>query len=299
MTQSSLNVERRSATTTPVPAARSHIEEVAMLVDVSKCIGCKACTSACYQWNDLREDIGNAVGNYDATATDLSDRMWSVMRFTEIETPERGVEWLMRKDACMHCADPGCLKACPSPGAIVKLANGIVDINQANCIGCGYCVSACPFNIPRLSKTDNKAYKCTMCSDRVAVGLEPSCVKTCPTGAIQFGAKTDMLAKGEKRLGYLKQRGYAQPAVYNPQGVGGTHVMYVLPHGDKPGLYNGLPANPSISPWVEMWRGATKPLMSVGLGLGVLAMFYHYVTRGPVDEDAAEEAHDSNEGGKA
>ncbi len=299
MTANNMNVELRSATTTPVAAARSHVDEIAMLIDVSKCIGCKACTAACFQCNDLREDIGDAVGNYHATATDLSDRMWSVMRFAEIETPARGVEWLMRKDACMHCADPGCLKACPSPGAIVKHANGIVDMVQANCIGCGYCVSACPFNIPRVSKTDNKAYKCTMCSDRVGVGLEPACVKTCPTGAIQFGAKPDMLRRGEKRVGDLKQRGYAQPAVYDPQGVGGTHVMYVLPHGENPELYNGLPANPSISPMVHLWRGVTKPLMSVGLGLGVLAMFYHYVTRGPVDEDATETAHDAPQGDKA
>lgn len=298
MTDRNLNVERRSATTTPMPSARSHIEEVAMLVDVSKCIGCKACTAACFQWNDLREDIGDGVGNY-AESTDLSDRMWSVMRFNEIETPERGVEWLMRKDACMHCADPGCLTACPSPGAIVKHANGIVDFDQAHCIGCGYCVSACPFDIPRVSKVDNKAYKCTLCSDRVAVGLEPSCVKTCPTGAIQFGAKTDMLAKGEKRLGYLKQRGYAQPAVYNPAGVGGTHVMYVLPHGDKPELYNGLPKDPQISALTRLWRGSSKPLLSVGLGLGVLAAVYHYVTRGPVEEDDGHEATEPQKGSQA
>ena len=70
----------------------------------------------------------------------------------------------------MHCEDPGCLKACPAPGAIVQYANGIVDFVQENCIGCGYCVKGCPFNIPRISQVDHKAYKCTLCSDRVAVG---------------------------------------------------------------------------------------------------------------------------------
>ena len=69
------------------------------------------------------------------------------------------------------------------PGAIVQYTNGIVDFHEENCIGCGYCITGCPFNIPRLSKKDNKVYKCTLCSDRVAVGLEPACVKTCPTGA--------------------------------------------------------------------------------------------------------------------
>jgi formate dehydrogenase iron-sulfur subunit len=83
----------------------------------------------------------------------------------------------------------GCLAACPSPGAIIKHANGIVDFDQDHCIGCGYCITGCPFNIPRISQKDHKAYKCTLCSDRVAVGLEPACVKTCPTGAIVFGTK--------------------------------------------------------------------------------------------------------------
>jgi len=82
----------------------------------------------------------------------------------------------------MHCADPGCLKACPAPGAIVQYSNGIVDFHEENCIGCGYCITGCPFNIPRISKRDHKAYKCTLCSDRVAVGLEPACIKALSHG---------------------------------------------------------------------------------------------------------------------
>ena len=122
------------------------------------------------------------------------------------------LEWLIRKDGCMHCADPGCLKACPAPGAIVQYSNGIVDFHEENCIGCGYCITGCPFNIPRLSKKDSKVYKCTLCSDRVAVGLEPACVKTCPTGAIVFGTKEDMIHHAEgrswtSRAGALPRRG--------------------------------------------------------------------------------------------
>ena len=81
---------------------------------------------------------------------DLTENSWTVMRFAEVET-ERGLEWLIRKDGCMHCADPGCLRSCPAPGAIVQYSNGIVDFHEENCIGCGYCISGCPFNIPRLS----------------------------------------------------------------------------------------------------------------------------------------------------
>jgi formate dehydrogenase iron-sulfur subunit len=284
MTMQSLSVERRSATTTTPPSVRIAAEPVAKLIDISKCIGCKACQVACMQWNDLRDEVGTTTGIYD-NPVDLTDQSWTVMRFAEFKNPDGKLEWLIRKDGCMHCEDPGCLKACPSPGAIVKYGNGIVDFNSANCIGCGYCVAGCPFNIPRISKKDNKAYKCTLCSDRVAVGLEPACVKTCPTGAIQFGAKTDMVKRGEKRVGDLKERGYQQAGLYNPAGVGGTHVMYVLQHADKPNLYNDLPLDPKISPWVSLWKGVTKPLLSIGIGLAVLGAFFHYVTRGPKEEE--------------
>ncbi len=284
MTMQSLSVERRSATTTASPSVRGAAEPIAKLIDISKCIGCKACQVACMQWNDLRDEVGVQHGVYD-NPVDLTDQSWTVMRFAEYQSQDGKLEWLIRKDGCMHCEDPGCLKACPAPGAIVKYANGIVDFNSSNCIGCGYCIAGCPFNIPRISEKDNKAYKCTLCSDRVAVGLEPACVKTCPTGAIQFGAKTDMVARGAKRVGDLKERGHAQAALYDPAGVGGTHVMYVLQHGDKPELYSGLPNDPKISPWVSLWKGVTKPLLSIGLGLAVLGAFFHYVTRGPKDEE--------------
>ena len=279
----SLDVQKRSATTTAPPQVRVAEEPVAKLIDVSKCIGCKACQVACMAWNDLRDDITYHPGYNNPV--DLTDQSWTVMRFAEYKSAEGKLEWLIRKDGCMHCEDPGCLKACPSPGAIVKYANGIVDFNSSNCIGCGYCIAGCPFNIPRISQKDNKAYKCTLCSDRVAVGLEPACVKTCPTGAIQFGAKVDMVARGAKRVGDLKERGYQQAALYNPAGVGGTHVMYVMQHGDKPELYNGLSNDPRVSPWVSLWKGVTKPLLSIGLGLAVLGAFFHYVTRGPKDEE--------------
>ncbi len=176
----SQNIIRRSASSelTPAPRIRDHQMEVAKLIDVSICIGCKACQVACNEWNDLRGDVQENVGVYD-NPRDLSPNTWTLMRFTEHEDQAGKLEWLIRKDGCMHCEDPGCLKACPAPGAIVQYANGIVDFQSDLCIGCGYCVAGCPFDVPRISKKDNKAYKCTLCSDRVSVGQEPACVKTC------------------------------------------------------------------------------------------------------------------------
>ncbi|UCV05638.1 formate dehydrogenase subunit beta [Dechloromonas denitrificans] len=278
MALQSLDIQRRSATTTPSTQVRTTVE-VAKLIDVTTCIGCKACQVSCSEWNDIRADVGSNIGVYD-NPTDLDAKAWTVMRFSETE--ENGkLEWLIRKDGCMHCADPGCLKSCPSPGAIIQYKNGIVDFHQENCIGCGYCVTGCPFNVPRISKDDGKAYKCSLCSDRVAVGQEPSCVKTCPTGAISFGSKEDMKDVAATRVANLQKRGYANAGLYDPPGVGGTHVMYVLHHADKPELYAGLPRDPHISPLVGLWKGFAKPLATLALAGVALGSLFHYVTKGP------------------
>ena len=116
----------------------------------------------------------------------------------------------------------------------MQYANGIVDFVHENCIGCGYCVKGCPFNIPRISQVDHKAYKCTLCSDRVAVGQQPACAKACPTHCISFGTKEEMVTLSQKRITDLKSRGFDQAGLYNPPGVSGTHVMYVLHHADQP-----------------------------------------------------------------
>ncbi|QBE66866.1 formate dehydrogenase subunit beta [Pseudoduganella lutea] len=289
MALQSLDIKRISATTVQPPAAREPITgTVAKLIDVSKCIGCKACQTACSEWNDLRDDVGETIGVYD-NPIDLTPQSWTVMRFAEHENEQGNLEWLIRKDGCMHCEEPGCLKACPAPGAIVQYTNGIVDFHEENCIGCGYCVTGCPFDVPRISKKDNRAYKCTLCSDRVAVGQEPACVKTCPTGAIVFGTKEDMKTHAADRIEDLKSRGYENAGLYDPAGVGGTHVMYVLHHADRPALYSGLRNNPRISPVVGAWKGLTKPLALAGMAAAALAGFFHYTRVGPNEVSRKEE----------
>src|SRR5882762_9910871 len=271
MALQSLDIVRRSATTTAPPGVReSYAGTVAKLIDTTKCIGCKACQVACMEWNDLRDDIGTNVGVYD--------------------NPKGDLEWLIRKDGCMHCADPGCLKACPAPGAIVQYSNGIVDFHEENCIGCGYCITGCPFNIPRISKRDHKAYKCTLCSDRVAVGLEPACIKACPTGALVFGTKEDRKQHAAERIEDLKSRGFDQAGLYDPPGVGGTHVMYVLHHADQPQLYAGLAADPHISSLVGLWKGVGKPIALAAMAFTALAGFFHFVRVGRNEIDERDEA---------
>ena len=286
MSLQSLDIRNRSATTFEGPSARSTLE-VAKLIDVSRCIGCKACQAACMEWNDIRDDVGVNVGSYNSPI-DLTDRSWTVMRFYEEELPDKGLQWLIVKDGCLHCADPGCLRSCPAPGAIIQYSNGVVDFQQDQCIGCGYCQTGCPFNVPRYSMKDNKAYKCTLCSDRIAVGLEPACIKTCPTQALSFGSKQAMLDLAHERVTELGERGFDKASVYDPSGVGGTHVMYVLPHGD-PGLYR-LPRNPEVSPLVAFWRGGVAKTLGVITMLAVVVGgIFHYMKVGPIEVDEHEE----------
>src|SRR5512136_1035324 len=276
------DIRLRSATTVESPpSARSFRPEVAKLIDLSRCIGCKACQAACMEWNDLREPVGTFHGSY-TNPLHLTDQSWTVMKFNETEI-DGALAWFIFKDGCMHCTDPGCLKACPSPGAVVQYANGIVDFQQDACIGCGYCITGCPFNIPRLHKADSRVYKCTLCSDRVAVGLEPACIKACPTQALSFGSKEDMLAQARHRLADLNERGFVKAAVYDPPGVEGTHVFFVLPHGDQPEAY-GLPKDPRVSPVVELWRSGFARSVGVVTMFSVLvAGILHYMRHGPLE----------------
>ena len=126
--------------------------EVSKLVDIDLCIGCKACEVACKEWNDLRPSDTFNFGSYQSHE-DLTATTWDLMRFKEVDLDNGDLAWLIRKDSCMHCDEPGCLLACPAPGAIVQYENGIVDFDQTKCIGCQYCVSGCPFDIPRFDQT--------------------------------------------------------------------------------------------------------------------------------------------------
>jgi formate dehydrogenase beta subunit len=207
---------------------------------------------------------------------------WNLIKFNEHEDPDHGLMLLMRKDQCMHCAEPGCLIACPADGAIVQYANGIVDFQEANCIGCGYCMSGCPFNIPKFSPTARKVFKCTLCNDRVSQGLEPACIKACPTGCLHFGTKNEMKELAETRATQLREvSGFANAGVYDPPGVGGTHVIYVLHDAKNPEAYGGLPKDPHI-PWtVKLWKMPLKWLGNIAIIGGVLGVFVHYLRFGP------------------
>ena len=256
--------------------------EVCKYIDVTTCIGYKACEVACVEWNKypFRE---TTFDNTYQTMPTTEWNYWNLIKFAEYER-DGSLMWLMRKDQCMHCAEPGCLAACPADGAIVQYENGIVDFQQENCIGCGYCISGCPFDIPKFNQETKKVYKCTLCSDRVGEGLEPACIKSCPTGCLHFGTKEDMLELAHARVAQLRSpEGSNLPnaGLYDPQSIGGTHVIYVLHDATQPELYGGLPSNPQIPPSYTVWKWLAKPTGLLLAFLGIFAVFFHRITVGP------------------
>ncbi len=290
MSTQALDIRRSSASVLGSRSGLRTATTVSKYIDTSTCIGCKACEVACQEWNDLKIVPTQQTGTYQTLPT-LHPDYWNLIRFNERDF-DGGIVWLMRKDQCMHCDEPGCLAACPAPGAIVQYANGIVDVNADQCIGCGYCETGCPFDVPRFSATTGKMSKCTLCVDRVSVGLEPACIKACPTGCLHFGTKEDMVALGRHRVDQLKAGGFTHAVLYDPPGVGGTTVVTVLAHGDRPDWYD-LPADPHV-PWgVKLWKKVVRPLGVIAVFGAVIGAFGHYMNHGRKGVQGAD-THDAN-----
>src|SRR6184192_3587067 len=278
MNASGLEIRQSSASSWGSGTGQRKMAVVSKYIDTSTCIGCKACEVACQEWNDLHIVPTVQVGTYQTMPT-LDANYWNLIKFREVEA-DGNFSWLMRKDQCMHCADPGCLKACPAPGAIVQYENGIVDVNPEACIGCGFFATGCPFNVPKFHAKTGKMAKCTLCVDRVTVGLEPACIKACPTGCLQFGDKDSLLALGHHRVGQLREDGFAQAAVYDPPGVGGTSVITILRHGDHPEWY-GLPKDPSVPTTVSLWKRVLHPIGFVAMAAAIFGAIGHFMAFGP------------------
>jgi len=133
----------------------------------------------------------------------------------------------------MHCRRARVPRGCPAPGASCSTSTAIVDVDPEKCIGCGLCETGA-VRRPRYAQGTNKMAKCTLCVDRVSVGLEPACIKACPTGCLQFGDKTALVEAAKTASSSSTPTAFAQAAYYDPQGVGGTGVITVLKHGDHP-----------------------------------------------------------------
>lgn len=246
---------------------------VAMLIDTTVCTGCRGCQVACKQWWDLPGEKTVNTGSLE-NPPDLSATTWTRITFHEVEQGDE-VKWFHMAWGCMHCTDAGCVTVCPT-GALKRDGHtGAVTLERNLCNGCGYCQQACPFNVPRLDTNVltgiGKATKCNFCQDRLANDLVPACAKTCPTGAITFGDRAEMVERGKKRVVKLKERGVDQASLYGDQFLGGLGRMFVL---GAPAKEYRLPENPKVNPTITVWKKVVRPLGKIGvvatvLGLGV------------------------------
>jgi formate dehydrogenase iron-sulfur subunit len=249
------------------------------LVDTSRCIGCRSCQVACKQWNKLEADKTSNKGTFE-NPRDLTPALFNRIRFIEKESSGE-ITWLFFNERCMHCGDAGCMKVCPSPGALFRTKDGIVAYNKDKCISCKYCVSACPFNIPRYDE-DDKVSKCHLCLDRIGGGMTPACAKACPTETLKFGNRKELIAKATA----------AKKTLYGVDSLNGLGVVYAL---EGPPERYGLPANPSIPMSIFLWKDVIKPLGILGFWGSIGAVLLHYVIIGPkkIEEDSGEGAdHD-------
>ncbi len=244
---------------------------LAMFTDTSLCIGCRACQVACKQWNELDSEVPEWTGGYGNHAH-FTDQTYRLVRFIEEPKANGDLAWLLMSDVCKHCAEAGCLNACPT-GAIHRTEFGTVNINQDVCNGCRYCVSSCPFGVVSFNERTGTAKKCTFCNDRIHNGLGPACAKACPTESIQFGFRDELVAKAQKRVETLKGLGFKEAHLYGADDkgfLGGLNAFFLLL--SKPATYN-LPADPQL-PQRHM---VVDSLLSIGsalvVGLGALLAF--------------------------
>jgi formate dehydrogenase iron-sulfur subunit len=223
-------------------------EPMGFFTDTTVCIGCKACEVACKSWNQLPARDGGqpemSGQSYDNTLR-LSGDTWRHVKFVEqFDSPYNG-RWLMLSDVCKHCVQAGCLEVCPT-GAIIRTEFDTVVIQSDVCNGCRACIGACPFGVIDINEVSGTAQKCTLCYDRMSVGLEPACAKACPTDSIQFGPIEELRQRAGVRVEQLKAAGESRARLYgaDPEGpLGGLNAFFLLV--DEPEVY-GLPAEPEL-----------------------------------------------------
>ncbi len=260
-----------------------HPPRKGFFTDTSVCIGCKACEVACKEWNDVPEDGISLSGmSYDNTQA-LGADTWRHVAFVEqpvkppyattadlglpgmgppgwdgyesgvtlpadqgAESGDAGVRWLMSSDVCKHCTHAACLDVCPT-GSLFRTEFGTVVVQPDICNGCGYCVPACPYGVIDLRKEDGRAFKCTLCYDRLKDGQTPACAQACPTESIQYGDLDELRERADRRVAELHEQGVDVARLYghDPEdGVGGDGAFFLLL--DEPEVY-GLPPDPVVT----------------------------------------------------
>jgi formate dehydrogenase iron-sulfur subunit len=280
------------------PAAHAGYEDhparMGFFTDTSVCIGCKACEVACKEWNHVPEDGLNLLGmSYDNTGGRGASTGRQVAFIEQIKRPgdvpghghgddsgasvltesalgefsADGSRWLMASNVCKHCTEAACLDVCPT-GALMRTEFGTVVVQEDVCNGCGYCVSACPFGVIERREGDGRAWKCTLCYDRIGDGLEPACAQACPTQSIQFGPVDELRDRAQLRVDALHEAGETGARLYleDPDdGISGGGAFFLLL--DEPEVY-GLPPDPVVTTrdLPRMWKHVAAAAGALLLG---------------------------------
>jgi formate dehydrogenase iron-sulfur subunit len=255
------------------------------LFDATKCVGCRQCEIACKS-NHTSDEASAAGSQADQRDMELNAETWSIIELYQDEENKNIYSFV--KVQCMHCMDPACVSACPV-GALQKTENGPVVYDENICIGCRYCMAACPFEIPKYEweKVFPRVRKCDFCADRQECGQEPACVEACTMGAITYGKRADLIVEAKNRIQHNPSN-YIDH-VYGEHEVGGTSNLYI---SKVPFEKLGLPTLNSASlpsltwPWM-------KAVPGVAVTVASLMTFLYWLT-GRKTKIAMEEVHDDS-----
>lgn len=269
----------------PVRAQASG-DDLAILYDPSKCIGCRACQMACKQWNELPRESTDEAGLYE-TPAGLSARTWNIIKLNEhVEAEPRFFNY-----QCMHCVDAACVSACPS-GALYKDAQGFTAYDPDKCIGCGYCTQWCPYGVPHLEVESvlagtGKAAKCTFCQDRIWEGLGgPSCAERCPVEALVWGRRDALLDQAKTRIETLHAEGLDSARLYGETESGGLNRLSIL--FAEPEAYN-LPADPAAPAVARAWQGIVQGFGAIAIVAAAVGAFGAFLfSRGKIRMEEVE-----------
>jgi len=249
-----------------------------VLVDIPMCVGCESCSVACKLWNQLAWHEEQKLKTARERAQEPNKGLWADewTSINQYDLKKDGTTaWRFAKAQCFHCQEPACVSACFTK-ALQKLPQGPVIYDQNLCVGCRYCMLACPFDVIKFQweKAIPGIRKCQMCATRVANNISPACEAVCPTGALTFGERQDLLIEAEKRI---KEKGYIDH-IFGQKEVGGTSWLYI---SDVPFDQMRFRTDVTTRPMPSYSEGFLKTTPVIGLGwAAILAGLYIYNNKG-------------------
>ena len=256
-----------------------------LLVDATRCTGCRSCVVACAGWNEWEPPGGFGYHYFDGWGPDV------LVKMTDHEaTTVDGVRWMTAPIMCMHCFYAPCLAVCPVPGAIERdpRSGYTIVLNESRCIECLYCTYVCAFNL--LVPAEEGRYsvsKCNRCIERVRNRELPACVAACPTGALIFGKASDVKKEMRSRLAAVRSTGKRERIDYGEGYLGGLGVRYIFDSSDSRNYF--LVSRPFYTRAAWTWQSTLKPLALIAGGVALAFMLLHRAVIGPLGVKIVEE----------